>query len=147
MLSTYRTEQFSFAYPSTWEIAEQASGHDLAVTVASEGSAFCTISLLAGRPTVKSVLDAALDAYRESYNDCDSYPVHERICSRQAKGLDVDFYYLELINSAWLRAFRTPRFTVLVLFQAGFDELPAARAVFEQICGSLECDAPARVDE
>lgn len=127
-----------FAYPSTWELTQEQRDDGLAVMVSSSGTAFCSIMLMPERPSVDSVLRAALAAFRESYDDADSEPVSCRLASRPARGYDIDFFCLELVNSAWLRAFRTPQYTVFVLFQAGFDE-PHAREIFESICNSLDC--------
>jgi hypothetical protein len=140
MSNEYRTDGLNFAYPSDWHLTEEQQPDGLSVMVSSAGTAFCSFLLMPERPPLKQVLDSALAAFRESYDEVDSDAVECRLAGRAARGFDVDFYCLELVNSAWLRAFRTGRYTVFMLFQAGFDE-PEARSIFESICTSLDCNA------
>lgn len=140
MQNEYRTDGLRFAYPSDWNLTEEQQPDGLSLMVHGDGTAFCSIMLMPDRPAIDHVLDTALGAFRESYDELDTEPVKCRLASRAARGIDVDFYCLELLNSAWLRAFRTGRYTVFIMFQAGFDE-PDARSVFESICESLECNA------
>lgn len=146
MPNTYRTTGLRFAYPSGWEAHEEQTEEGLSITVAGEGSAFCSVMLMPDRPPAESVIEAAMTAYRESYDDFDVYPVTCRIAGRDAVGRDVDFFCMELVNSAWLRAFRTGRFTVLVLAQSGPDEQRGAKKAFETVCESLDCDSAVLVE-
>lgn len=140
MPSEYQTDGLSFAYPPDWSLTEEQQPDGPSVMVSSDGTAFCSFMLMPDRPDVSHVLDTALAAFRESYDELDTEPVECRLASRDAQGLDVDFYCLELLNSAWLRAFRTGRYTVFMMFQSGFDE-PDAREIFDEICQSLDCNA------
>ena len=140
MLADYQTDGLRFEYPSDWDLTEEQRPDGLSVTVSSAGTAFCSFLLMPDRPAVATVLETALAAFQEAYDEIDSESVECRLASRATHGLDVDFYCLELLNTAWLRAFRTGRYTVFVLFQSGFDE-PDARPIFDAICASLDCNA------
>jgi hypothetical protein len=140
MSSTYRTAGLSFRFPPEWQALEQHEGNRTSVTVAGEGTAFCTVTILYDRPDPQQVLDAVIRAFRDEYPELDVYPANSRVASRPAFGCDVDFICLELCNTALLRAFRTGRFTVLVLFQSSDAELPDTRPIFDQVCNSLSCD-------
>jgi hypothetical protein len=146
MSSTYRTTGLSFCFPPEWQASEQRDDDRLSVTVSGEGTAFCTVTMLYDRPDPRQVLDAAVRAFREEYQELDVYSADSRVASRRALGCDVDFICLELCNSALLRSFRTGRFTVLVLFQSSDAELPDSRRVFDQVCHSLNCDAGILLD-
>jgi hypothetical protein len=146
MPSTYRTNGLSFCYPSEWQAQEQREPDRLSVTVAGEGTAFCTVTLLYDRPDPRRVLDAAVQAFRDEYAELDVYGADTQVASRPAVGCDVDFICLELCNTALLRVFRTGRLTVLLLFQSSDVELPEARPVFDELCHSLNCDAGLLVD-
>jgi hypothetical protein len=141
MPNTFETIGLRFAYPSDWEAHEEQTEEGLSITVSGDGSAFCSVMLLPDRPSAESVIEAAMTAYRESYDDFDVYPVASRIAGCESVGRNVDFFCMELVNSAWLRAFRTGRFTVLVLAQSGPDEQRAAKRAFEGVCDSLDCDS------
>ncbi|MBL8849460.1 MAG: hypothetical protein JNG89_07240 [Planctomycetaceae bacterium] len=143
MLTAYHTDGLQFQYPSDWELAEEQQPDGLSIVVSSPGTAFCSFLLMPERPPVARVLKTALEAFRETYDEIDSEDVECRIDGRAARGIDVDFYCLELVNAAWLRAFRTGKFTVFVLFQSGFDE-PDARAIFDAICASIDCNSQIR---
>jgi len=140
MSTLYQTDGLKFAYPSDWQVSEEHQPDGLSVMVSSGGTAFCSFMLMPDRPAVAKVLKTALEAFSESYDEIDSEAVECRLASRPARGFDVDFYCLELLNSAWLRAFRTGRYTVFMMFQSGFDE-PDAREIFDEICQSLDCNA------
>ena len=97
-------------------------------------------------PSPEQVIASAVDAFREEYEEVDVYPSDERLGDRPGIANDVDFVCFELINSAYLRAFQTDRFTVLVLYQ-GFDgELAETRPLLEAISASLTLDGEAPRD-
>jgi hypothetical protein len=147
MPKTYRTAGLRFVYPTDWEVREEQTEEGLSITISSDGSAFCSVMLLPDRPSAESVIEAAMTAYRESYDDFDVYPVTGRIAGLESVGRDVDFFCMELVNSAWLRAFRTGRFTVLVLAQSGPDEQRAAKRAFETVCESLDCETAVLLED
>jgi hypothetical protein len=137
MQTQYHTDGLRFAYPSDWELTEEQQPDGLSVTVSSGGTAFCHFLLMPERPAVAKVLETALAAFRESYDEIDSESVQCRIADRAARGFDIDFYCLELLNAAWLRAFRTGRYTVFICSRpvsTGYD----ARQIFDAICASVD---------
>ena len=69
----------------------------------------------------------ALNAFREEYEELDIYPVAETICHRESIARDLEFVCLEMMNSAFLRAFKTDGFTVLILYQGTDRELEITR--------------------
>jgi hypothetical protein len=146
MSSTYRTTGLRFCYPPDWQALEQREDDRLSVTVSGAGTAFCTVTMLYDSPDPRQVLDAAVRAFRDEYPELDVYRAESRVASRPAPGYDVDFICLELCNTALLRAFRTGRFTVLVLFQSSDAELPETRPIFDQVCNSLDCDSGRSLD-
>ena len=85
-------------------------------------------------------METALDAFREEYAELDIYPVVETICHRESIARDLEFVSLELINSAFLRAFRTDHFTALILYQGTDKELELTREQLEKISLSLQCE-------
>jgi hypothetical protein len=139
-MARYLLDELQFEYPSEWQLTEEQTADGQSVMVSSSGTAFCSIVVMPDRPPVATVLKSAVAAFEESYDDIETEAVECTLAGRPARGIDVDFYCLELLNVAWLRAFRTGRHTVFLLFEAGFDE-PNAREIFDGICNSLECNA------
>ena len=81
-----------------------------------------------------------LQAFVEEYEELDVEPWADTLAQRPAVGWDIEFFCLELPNSAYLRAFQTTRETVLVNFQfADLDEADLL-PTFDEITASIECD-------
>jgi len=140
MDEVYEGHGIRFRYPAYWELTEQEDQESTSITVASPETSFWSISLFCDRPPPQQVVDSAVEAFREEYEEVDIYPAEAGAGDRPGVGRDVDFVCFELINSAFLRAFQTERFTVLVLYQ-GFDgELAEARPLLEAISASLTVD-------
>jgi hypothetical protein len=130
-----------FLYPDDWSLNEQTDQQEVTVTVAGPHTSFWSISLYYERPPTESVMAAALDAFRNEYENLDLYPAQAALCERPTVAYDLDFVCLELINSAFLRAFRTGQFTALVLYQGTDQELDETRDILEAISRSLTLDA------
>ena len=140
MDETYEGNGIRFRYPAYWELLEQEEGESTSITVASPETSFWSISLFRDSPSPEQVVASAVEAFREEYDEVDVYPSDERMGDRPGVANDVDFVCFELINSAFLRAFQTDRFTVLVLYQ-GFDgELVETRPLLEAISASLKLE-------
>ena len=141
MSRVYQTDGLRFRYPTEWRALEEIGEEGRTVSLDGDDAAFCTITLLEGRPAVEDVLDAGVDAYREVYEDFDVEPIECQIAGRPARGRNVDFFCLELISSAWLRAFRTGANTVLIVFQSEGNDAENAREVFDMIVDSLDWES------
>jgi hypothetical protein len=137
---TFAAHGVRFAYPSEWELSEQNRDGELSITVSSPHTSFWTLSLFFDRPEPADIIEAVLDAFRDEYSELDVYPSQVKLCHRQTVARDIEFVCLELLNSAWARAFQTEEFTALVLYQAYDAELIETGDVLERITRSLECD-------
>jgi len=139
MKAIYRSHGVMFRYPEEWELSEQREGEQISITVSSPQTAFWTVSLFPDRPDPADIVAAAIDAFREEYDELDDYPSQVRVCRRPTVARDIDFVCLELLNTAGIRAFRTRDFTVLVLFQLTEGERQDAGPVLDRITRSLAC--------
>jgi hypothetical protein len=139
MPASFDREGVSFAYPENWELDESPldEGWSVAVQSPSPNTAFMVLSVHTERPTVQSVLDTALATLREDYADLESDPAEEEIAGRHARGLDVQFFSLDLVNNCWIRSFRTKTETILILCQASDLEFAAAEPVLRAMRASL----------
>ena len=127
-----------FAYPENWTAdgwREDANRSE--VTVSSEGTAFWTLSIHPLSETPQRLVETALEALREEYEDLEVEPANETVGSRQLQGVDVYFYCLDLTNTASLRGFRGHNASYLLLYQAEDREFDAMRAVFQAMTISL----------
>jgi hypothetical protein len=147
MQQEYAKHGVRFRYPAEWEVSEEREGSQVAITVSSPNTAFWMVTLLADRPDPEETVAAVLDTFEEEYDELDVYPVTARVCERGAVARDVDFVCLELLNMAFIRAFRTERFTVVVLYQGTDGDLEELQTLLEQITRSLSVTAGAEADD
>ncbi|MBI1346118.1 hypothetical protein GC163_07495 [bacterium] len=126
-----------FQYPEGWELTREVHGSDVTWHLQTAGSAFWSLTLLASCPTADEAVDAVLAAYEEEYPQVDIYRGPEGQLPGPAAGCDLDFSYLDLVNSARIRAEATNTFTALVVYQGEDRDIEALREQFEAITGSL----------
>jgi len=138
MLATFEGAGLRFAYPADWSLEEDVSDGTLSVTVQSPQTAFLFLSVHPRETEVEAVLEATLSALRDDYPDLESEEVCERIAGRPARGLDIDFFSMDLTNTCQVRSFQTDRNTVLLLCQSTDSELDYAEPLFQAMRQSFE---------
>jgi len=72
--------------------------------------------------------------------------VEYEILNQPAEGVDLEFFCLELVNTASIRSFLARDFTVMILSQAEDSELESANEIFSWMRGSLDCEIFAEED-
>ena len=138
MPALFESQGLRFLYPENWLVEQGETEQGWSVTVQSPGTAFLLVSVDKARPSVQQVLDTALATLRDDYPDLEAEPATERIAGRTARGYDVQFFSLDLVNSCLLRGFRAGDQTLLILCQASDLELEAVEPVLRAIRASLE---------
>jgi hypothetical protein len=114
----YEDHGVRFEYPSDWAVEVTDDGSE--ATVAAQepsGLAFVLVTTDDSRPDPADVSEVALKAMREEYPDLDAVTVLETIGEHSVTGHDVEFFALDIANSASIRSFSTPRRTVLFFGQ------------------------------
>ncbi|MFN9375203.1 MAG: hypothetical protein ACK6D3_25295 [Planctomycetaceae bacterium] len=139
MASQYKKHGISLAYPERWELAEHLEPGQVTISLTSPGTSFLTICLFQDRPDPEEVAEAALQAFRDEYTELDIYPTKAKVGRRPAISWDLEFFCLELTNSARIRAFLAPRFTCLLLFQGTDQEFERTEETFLKIARSIRC--------
>jgi hypothetical protein len=147
MSETYHSHGIRFDYPESWELSEQRDQGEATITVESPETSFWSLSLFFGGTTPEDVIDTAVSAIEEAYEEVDVYPSNARIGEHESIARDVEFVCFELINSAFLRAFQTDEFTALIYYQGTDHELADSRPILEAISASLRCDDPGAADD
>jgi hypothetical protein len=128
-----------FRFPDDWELSEDLRDDEASITVSSPESAFWSVTILRHRPDPAAALRAATRAYQEEYEEVDVSESEDVLADRKVRGVDVEFVCLELTSAARLRAFRTGRMTVLVVWQLADLETELYGELLQQICDSLTC--------
>ncbi len=126
----------SFQYPENWALDEEATGTN-SVTVYSPGGAFWSISIHPRATDPELLAEAAVKAMREEYEDIDAEQTKETIAGRQLVGYDLNFFYLDLTNTATVRCIRTDQATYTVFYQAEDREFHRIHAVFRAMTASF----------
>jgi hypothetical protein len=141
MPNQYDADGIGFSYPADWQTREERREQSTSIELSGPATATCSVMLLHDRPEPELAVEAVVNAFLEEYEEVDRYDVHDAVARRPTVGCDLDFFCLELCNSAGVRAFRTHSFTALLMFQANSDDLDCAREAFETICASFDYDA------
>ncbi|MCA9079985.1 MAG: hypothetical protein KDA58_05470 [Planctomycetaceae bacterium] len=140
-MQKYRNHGLAFEYPEDWDLAEEGDEDCTTITVAeAEGPTFWSLHLMWRRPPVEEVLEMVEATFQEEYDDVDIEATTLTVARREAAARQLDFVCLELVNTAFVRAFRTGRFTAMILCQATDQELATAQQVFREITDSLDVD-------
>ena len=128
-----------FQYPENWTLETDpgAAGGKPSVSVYSPGGGFWTIWLHAGGEDPAELAQTAAEVFEREYDELDSEPVSETIAGIELIGFDLNFYCLDLINTARIRAFTTQRGTYLVICQAEDRDFDRLSDVFQAITMSL----------
>jgi hypothetical protein len=79
----------------------------------------------------------ALQAMRETYDNLDSEHVEETVAGQALVGYDLNFYCLDLTNTAVIRGVRTEHGTLLILYQAEDHDFAELEPVFRAMTVSL----------
>ncbi|HWL11104.1 MAG TPA: hypothetical protein VNQ76_22030 [Planctomicrobium sp.] len=133
----YQQHDVAFRYPGHWELGEES--RDDAVTISvSESGAFWSLTILRRRPRAERVIDEAVKAFQEEYDDVDEYPVGATLGGESAIGKNLEFVALELINCVMMRAVDVGGRTLFVMAQVTDHERDQFEPIFDAISDSLQ---------
>ena len=137
MPAVYDKMGITFQYPENWDLDERdALQGERGATVYSPGGAFWSVLLQPASISPQEAARTALEALRKEY-ELDAEETQETIAGSDLAGYDVNFYYVDLTNTAYIRAFRAADSTYLILCQAEDRELRDVEAVFRAMTTSL----------
>lgn len=134
----YQSHGVQFEYPEDWELTETRDDTEIVITVQSPDTSFWLLTLVEDRPDPTRLAEAALEAFREEYDELDVYPA-EGLEEELIGAWDLEFRCLEVYNSAWIRTFQTEEFSALILYQSSDKELEETREILQGMTASLCC--------
>lgn len=138
MPHTFERLGIRFQYPDNWTIDEQeALEGNGAVTVYSPEGGFWSVAVHPVSASLPSLLEAAVKAMREVYEQLDAEPVEDEIAGYDLDGFDMNFYCLDLTNTACVRGARTNNSTLVVFWQAEDREYEEILPIFRAMTTSL----------
>jgi hypothetical protein len=129
----------SFQYPENWQLdEEEIRAGQSAVTVYSPGGAFWSVALhTASTAGPEQMAQAALETMQKEYDELDAEPVREAIAGHDLVGFDLNFFCLDLTNTACIRTLRVDGMTYTIFFQAEDREYGEIKPVFSAMTLTL----------
>jgi len=131
-----------FQYPENWTLEIGADADQEGVTVYSPGGGFWSVVLRGADDDPAEVARLALVALDDVYDELDCEPVAETIAGQETVGFDVNFYCLDLTNTAQIRAIESGGRSYLLLCQAEDREFEQIGSVFRAMTTSLLSGMP-----
>lgn len=136
-MARYAADGVTFEFPDGWELSREEVAPNITVNLQVGRTAFWSLTLIAEAPPAVEVLQAAIEAYQSEYDSVDVYEDIEDLAGLPSANCELDFVYLDLVNSVNLRAEVAGDYTVLVVYQAEDRELDGLRPAFEAVTASV----------
>jgi hypothetical protein len=138
MPAVYQDFGVRFLYPENWSVLDEETDQwPRTVTLQSQETGFWTLQVYPPDQDAKQAVTAVIESIRDVYPDLEVLPAKEMIAEAQAKGVDIAFFYLDLLVEAKIRCVKTPSAVILWHYQAESRELDKVEPVFQAIATSL----------
>jgi hypothetical protein len=127
-----------FLYPENWSITDlEGDGWPRSVTVQSQDTGFWSLHIYPPHHELKPIVKELVEAIQAEFNDIEVLPAKETFGDTPTTGVDLAFFYLDLMVEAKIRCLRTPSATLVWLCQAESREFETKEAVFQAIAVSM----------
>jgi hypothetical protein len=138
MPAEFRKMGIAFQYPENWSLDEEdAMAGRRSVTIYSPGGAFWTISILPHSADPQEMAQTAVNAMEEEYKEVEVAEAREMLAGHELVGFDLNFFFLDLTNTALVRSLRNELGTFVVFYQAEDREYEQLQNVFRAITVSF----------
>jgi hypothetical protein len=135
----------AFDYPENWSVdTDDARDRYATVTVYSPEGGFWSVSGHAAGGDPNELSRAVVGQMRKEYQDLDSEAVADKVAGHPLTGFDLNFYCLDLTNTAQVRTLETSDAIYLLLCQAEDREWERISPVFAAITASFVAGLPAK---
>jgi len=138
MPGTYDHNGISFQYPENWTLEESDPQQwPRSITLhGPTGALWQAVVDSTGTPGEKLV-ETMLAALKEEYEDIEAEEAHEEVAGFELEGLDLSFFYLDLVVFARLRATTVGDRSYALVYQAENREFEELLPVFSAMTVSL----------
>ena len=138
MTSEYIKDGIRFQYPENWELEENEADLECrTVSLYSPSGAFWSVSIHPRSTDPHKLLEAATEAMQNEYEQVEFDDLTETIADRQLVGRDINFYCLDLTNTACIRCFEGDQATYTIFYQAEDRDLKEKAPIFLAITTSF----------
>ncbi len=138
MPATYRGLDLECIYPENWRFSED-NGDDgpIGFTVESPDAAFFSLIRYPWNCAPREVLEQAIPAMREDYEQFEVNPMESPLEIADSRGAEANFYCMDLLVTSQLIAFTIRPYTYLVQMQAEDRTFQKMEPVFQAILVSI----------
>lgn len=140
MPAIYENQGIRFMYPENWSVMdEEYDAWPHSVTVQSPQTAFWSLHVYPPRQEVRPLVKEVVESIQASFPDqeLEVLPATDEVADTETKGVDICFFYLDLLVEARIRTVKTPSATLIWHYQAESRELEEMEQVFRAIATSL----------
>jgi hypothetical protein len=135
---TFAKLGISFQYPENWSLDESdALAGRKSVTLYSPAGGFWSIAIHPHSADPARLAEGVVAAMKQEYAQLEAEETHETLCDHETIGYDLNFYCLDLTNSAQIRALRVKQATYTIFCQAEDREFRHIERVFQAITTSF----------
>lgn len=132
----YQQGNLNFQYPGYWQLEEFASPEEQSATILTDSTSFWMVSVIRNVDDVEQVLESALAAFEEEYEDLDIYERQDGFLPGWVRQ-ELEFQYQDLVSSVVLQARLREDHVLLVLYQGHDRDLEEYRYTFDQMTATL----------
>ena len=138
MSGIYDREGIKFLYPENWELSEESIDElPRVISVQSPTTGFWLLHVYELSAEPAELASEVCDTLKQEYDSLEAEPASEKIAQLDTVGYDLEFYCLDLVVTARVRAFRQGERTYLVLAQAESRDFEKLGDVFRAMTVSL----------
>lgn len=138
----------AFDYPDNWSVDTDDSADRYAtVTVYAPGGGFWSVSGHAPGGDARELSAAVVAQMKKEYQDLDSEPATDEVAGHGLSGFDMNFYCLDLTNTAQVRTLETPEALYLIFCQAEDREWDEIAPVFAAMTTSFVASSAGGQDD
>jgi hypothetical protein len=128
----------TFQYPENWTLeVDNPQPGEIAATVTSPTGAFWSVAMHPRKAEPLELTDTVLEAMRQEYPGLEAESVEETIEGHELVGHDLNFFYVDLVGTAQIRAVRLPWTTFAIHCQGEDREFGKIEPVFRAMTFSL----------
>ena len=138
MPAVYENMGVRFLYPENWSVTdEEDDAWPRTVTLQSPQTGFWSLHVYPPAQDVRPVVKELIGAIQAEFSDIEVLPAKETFGETPTTGVDLAFFYLDLLVEAKIRCLRTPSSTLIWLYQAESREFETMEPVFQAIAVSM----------
>jgi hypothetical protein len=142
MPAKYQNGAIAFQYPENWVLEEDGLlAETPAVTVNSPGGGFWSVVAAPLSADPLNLIASILDAMKQEYEGLEVETVQENLAGQELSGYDLNFFCLDLTNTAQIRWAQCNGVVYTIFCQAEDREFERVARIFQAMTYSLLTEA------